>query len=114
MEYNIPRGTRHLFLKDNNYLAWAISVKSYMIARGYGNVIEGSYPKPKTEMKDGKAVEPLDSEVNEWEMADRRAWCDIASLCNEADWMWYKPETAKELWDRLERTKKPRKTTRKS
>ena len=42
-----------------------------------------------------------------WRKKDRKAWHDIVSLCREQDGQSYKPETAKELWDRLHDTKKP-------
>ena len=108
MEYGLPEGTTHLKLTKTNYPAWAECTKSYMQARGYWNVVDGSYPKPSTETKDGKTIKPHDSDVQKWRMADRRAWCDITALCRHEDSWTGKKETAKELWERLERTKKPR------
>lgn len=88
MDYEIPQdGNMPRQLHDHNHLAWAIWVKSYLIARGCWDPVEGS---------EEEAAKRRDPEYRKWEIADRRAWLDIVSMCNVPDAIRvHKPETAR-------------------
>ncbi|KAA6412945.1 MAG: hypothetical protein FRX49_13744 [Trebouxia sp. A1-2] len=106
MEYKSPKGTAPYRLSDTNYVNWAYRVEGYLEARDLWEVVAGIDPEPtKPEFfgLDPKA----DKAWRRWRKKDRKAWHDIVSLCREQDGQSYKPETAKELWDRLHNTKKP-------
>ena len=100
MAYKLPRGATPIpQLTDTNYRTWAIYVKNYLRAQGYWDVVDG-----------GPTTQALTPEAKKWDMGDARAWLDIVAGLSEADAILpsYKEETARELWERLERTKKPR------
>ncbi|KAA6410316.1 MAG: hypothetical protein FRX48_05737 [Lasallia pustulata] len=105
MDYKLPRGATPIpQLNDTNYRTWAIYVKNYLRAQGYWDVV------------DGGTTQALTPEGKKWDMADARAWLAIAACCSEADAILpsYKEESARELWERLERTKKPRGSARRA
>ncbi|KAI4127292.1 MAG: hypothetical protein LQ347_004660 [Umbilicaria vellea] len=95
MEYDSPRGSTVLKLSDTNYLVWAETVQAYLEARDHWDVVD----------EDRKPLDPLSKEYKEWRRKDRKSWYDIWSFCNQAEVTIYKPETAKELWDRLKKRK---------
>ena len=78
------------------------------MARGHWKVVDRMYPKPITILVDGKEMQGFKNAMEKWEAVDRKAWMDIVSVCTQADATHYTDETAAELWDRLENTKKPK------
>ena len=110
-KWELPTGPNTLKLDDNNYLEWSRYVQSMLEAKNRWKVVEGTYMEPKAKMVNGKEVLPSEEEVTEWRVADRRSWGDLTRYCNPSDYSFYKKETAKELWDRLEKTKKPKGNT---
>lgn len=114
MAYSEPKATNALKLNDHNYIQWAVQVKSFLVARGHWRIVNGRYKRPIKRYingKDGEETEESLEEEEDWQKMDQKAWYDIKAFCEPADAIFYKAETAREFWNHLEKTKKPKGTT---
>ena len=112
MAYSEPKASNALKLNESNYMTWSNSVMSYLVARGYWKYVSGRNEKPTKKFDaNGNQTEESIEEEEDWLEMDRKAWYDIKTFCEPADSAFYKPESAKELWDRLKETKMPTGTT---